>query len=50
MVAKIGRHDIYTIKDTKMIRLFKYTENEKETTIEEERKYKNIFQSFDLTK
>ena len=49
MVAKIGRHDIFTIKDTQMIRLFDFT-YEYDDPIEDEKKYVNIFKDFTLDK
>jgi hypothetical protein len=39
-VAKIGFHDIYTIKDIKMIRLFRWTNSHKK---EDENKYVDLF-------
>ena len=48
-IAKIGRHDIFTVKDTEMIRLYNYQVRDKNLR-EDEKKYKNIFKNFNLTK
>lgn len=49
MVAMINRHEIFTVKETEMIRLFNYQDRDKDVN-EDEKKYKNIFKSFNLTK
>lgn len=48
-IAKIGRHDVFTVKDTDMIRLYNYHGRDKNLR-EDEKKYKNIFKNFNLTK
>lgn len=49
IVAKIGRHEIFTIKDTLMVRLYNYT-YEYDDPIEDEKKYVSIFKDFDLNR
>ena len=48
-IAKVGRHDIFTVKDTEMVRLYNYHVRDKNLR-EDEKKYKNIFKNFNLTK